>query len=333
MLTDDDIVAMLGDTDDEVDLDDHVETPGDGTGTRDGTILATESPTPLPAIRLVKLDGAGAAFEFPGTFLRETAFRTAMPRTCMRCGARAHLQPHVIPFVSPMMDVQTVRALQSSGVLICCEPGIDRFDTETMLERLPKVPNMPEPAELPMPYWMCDMCNVEGLVDGRLIEDARTGQMRCRLRIANVHRARDFFKAAGGPAEDLAHLVKRCNADKEKPWDLVPLTVRQRLQQWFHPEDDEHFLGYIPERSFAHTEDGRAGLVLSDKRLIYHSHTRHRESKQDQPLTLLLAIAHNRGELQIKTSNWQVKKITLDREGIRRLRRALTLGHFKTEWR
>ncbi|MHC4985693.1 MAG: zinc ribbon domain-containing protein, partial [Planctomycetota bacterium] len=262
-LSDDEIASLLATTEDEVDLDQHAHVDETLSSSRTGTILATEAVDGAALMRLAKLEGPSAIFEFPADLLKETPFRCAMPRTCMRCGARAHLQPHVIPFASSVTDSQTIRTLQTSGVLICCDPDVERLAGEALLARLPRVPNAPDAAAEPMPFWMCDMCHPEGLVDGRIIEDAKTGQVTCRLRIADVHRAKYFLEAVGGNHLDLQRLERRCSEEKDNPWQLVPETIRQRLQQWYQPKPGEHFLGYIPDRALSHTEDGRAGLIIS----------------------------------------------------------------------
>ena len=331
-ISEDEIVDLLATTEDEVDLDEHAHVAEGIANSQTGTILAAEAIGASTGVRLAKLDGPSATFEFPAELLKETPFRCAMPRTCMRCGARAHLQPHVIPFASSVTDSQTIRTLQTSGVLICCDPDIERLAGEALLSRLPRVPHPPEAASEPMPFWMCDMCHPEGLVDGRIIEDAKTGQATCRLRIANVHRAKDFLDAVGGNSADTQRLERRCAEEKDNPWQLVPETIRQRLQQWYQPKPGEHFLGYIPDRALSHTEDGRAGLIITDQRLIYHNPSRHREATTSEPLQLMLAMGRERAELKISSATWEVKRLTVDREGVRRLRRALTLGHFKAEW-
>ena len=120
---------------------------------------------------------------------------------------------------------------------------------------------------------------------------------------------------------------------KDNPWDMVPESVKHRLEQWFHPEDNERFLRYIPDRDHNRTEDGMAGLIVSNKRMIFHSQRRHMENKADEPLQLLLAMTRDAGELEINTPTWQIKRMKVDREGIRELRRALTMGKFRVSWK
>ncbi len=76
-----------------------------------------------------------------------------------------------------------------------------------------------------------------------------------------------------------------------------------------------------------------AGLLLSTRRLIYHTQFRHREAAQSEPVELHLAMAGDIGNLRPKTPSWRVEHLRVDREGLARLRRSLALGKYKAAWR
>jgi hypothetical protein len=297
-----------------------------------------ERPRSAPAptaggIRLVKADSRGALFEFPASRLKEVPFRCAMPRRCLQCGCFISLNAHVILYE------QTSRRLSldeehTAGRLAVKGEEVEGLEGEELLSRLPKVPNVPPPADLPMPYWLCDMCTGAGAISGRIQVNAEAGEGRCRLLIRNLWRAREFLLSAGGEATaGAAALSQRLETMTVDPWDTLPLVVRHRLEQWYHPREDEKLIAYIPNRDHARTEDGVSGLVISTRRIIYHSHSRHREALAAEPLEMQLAIGEGKGDLRFRTRSWQVKRFRVDRDGIRQLRRALTVGKFKVAWR
>jgi hypothetical protein len=176
------------------------------------------------------------------------------------------------------------------------------------------------------------MCREAGIVAGEIKVDPTTQKGTCWLTIKNPPRAEEFILTACGEIAGLDELRKLNESGKENPWDMVPMTVKHRLEQWFRPDEDEHFLAYIPDRDHNRTEDGMAGVIVSDKRLIYHTHLRHKEMQADQPLQLLLAMKRGSGHVTITTKDWQIRKISVDQEGVRRLRRGLSLGKFKAKW-
>ncbi|MBL7132505.1 MAG: hypothetical protein ISS78_00270 [Phycisphaerae bacterium] len=285
-------------------------------------------------IRLVKFDRSSALFEFPASRLEDPRFRCAMPRQCLQCGARAHLRAHVIiytPHLAASIPLEEERTIQP---LVLSNQDVQSLGCEQLLARLPNVPDVPAPGNLPMPYWLCDMCGGSGTISGEIHVDTATGQGQCRLLICNLHRAEQFMAAAGGGGSPKhAELQQYLAEVSQTPWETVSLVVQHRLEQWFSPRKGERFLGYVPDRDRVRTEDGMAGLLLSTRRLIYHTQFRHREAAQSEPVELHLAMAGDIGNLRIKTSSWRVKHLRVDREGLARLRRSLTLGKYKAAWR
>ncbi len=332
-ISEDDILSMINEEPDESELLESAGDDLDESSFGSGTIMAQQIGQESPGLVLIRLGRRGVLFEFPADRLVDPTFRCAMPRLCLRCGTRTHLSARVIIYGTALMDRHELHTLQESDQFAHRQASAERLPNDELLAALPEVPNVPPPANLPMPYWMCDMCEPEDAILGQVIENAKTGEKTCRLQLANPHRAQEFLRAAGGRPEDLDKLAQRCSADQEKPWDLVPATVRQRLKGWYTPQGDEHFLGYVPDRALSRTEEGMAGLIVSDRRLVYYSNKRHKEASQDQPITLELAMTHEQGQLSIETPGWKVQRMNVDREGIRCLRRSLTLGRFRTTWR
>ena len=285
------------------------------------------------SLRLVKVDRQGVLFQFPASRLLEPAFRCAMPRRCLRCGARAHLHVHVIIYTPRLADSISLEAEHSAGELKLSEAEASKLSPEELLQHLPRVPNVPHPGDLPMPYWLCDMCTGAGMISGQININSATGEGFCRLLFRNLRRAEEFLINAGERnSSSHAELRQNIIATAENPWDTLPLVVQHRLQQWFHPNANERFVAYIPDRDRARTEDGMAGIAVSNRRLIYHTQMRHREAGITEAIELQMVTEAGKGILQIKTPKWQAKRITLDRVGIDRLRRALAATKFQAVW-
>jgi len=284
-------------------------------------------------IRLVKLEKRSALFEFPTRRMRDMSFRCAMPRICLQCNSRAHLHAHVIIFTTQMVDSATLESEHSAGALKLTEDEVHDLQGEELLARLPHLPNLPPPADLPMPYWLCDMCGTSGAISGQILGDPAKEDSRLRLLIRNLRGAAEFMAAAGGKDQPgYTKLAERIEATTEVPWDQVSLSVQHRLQQWFKPKGSEMFLAYVPDRDRVRTEDGMAGLMISTKRLIYQGKLRHRECGIAHPMEFQLAMGREAGRLRIKTPGWEISHLTLDRHGLQSLRRALTLGKFQASW-
>lgn len=337
-VTEEDIAHWLEEEDEE-ELAAGAATPPPGDLSRDiGPDESAAAPVDLSGrpIRVVTMDRHGVLLEFPVSRLRETAFRCAMPRQCLRCGSQAHLQAHVIRYsvVHPQSGNLSLKAEHAAGDLVLSHEQAHGLAGEELLQRLPEVPNVPEPGNLPMPYWICENCTASGVISGQIQVNTATGKGRCRLLIQSLVRAEEFFLAAGGKdTDDAERLDVFVQSMTKKPWDRLPNEVKDRIKQWFTPENGESFVAYIPDRDRTRTEDGVAGLLVSTHRLIYHTQMRHRELPKEHPLELQLGMTGVTGTLRINAGDWRVKHFAIDRDGVRRLRRALAAAKFRARWR
>ena len=114
--------------------------------------------------------------------------------------------------------------------------------------------------------------------------------------------------------------------------DLPHHRIQSQRQKTGDAEESETFLAYVPDRALSRREEGMAGVVVSDQRIVYRSNLRHKEADNGLPITLQLAMTRELGQINIETPQWKVLRMTIDREGVRRLRRALTIGRFSTTW-
>jgi hypothetical protein len=307
-----------------------IESPGSLAQSLRGNTIHPLISGPL---RLVKVEPGSVLMEFPARRLLEPAFRRGMPRQCIKCSSKSHLYVHVIIFSGHMTDSISLEAEYSAGSLGLSDQEARTLSADDLLARLPKVPNVPPPANEPMPYWLCDMCSAAGVVSGQITGNLAAGQGTCRLKINNVRQAQEFVIAVGGTGADgydkLEQLISHMVVN---PWESVPLTVQHRLEQWFKPEAGERFLAYVPDRDRARTEDGMCGVVVSDRRLAYHTEMRHREMLIGASLRITVASHGLAQRIAINTDSWEVRAMTIDREGIVGLRRALLLGKFPLIW-
>ncbi len=284
------------------------------------------------AIRLVKSDASGALFEFPGSRLSETAFRCAMPRRCLRCGGRNNLQAHVIIYSAHLVSASYEESEAISGELVVKDEAVSRLSNEDMLARLPNVPNVPKPADQPMPYWLCDMCSSRGLISGQ-IRTSSKGVGLCRLWIGNLRRAEEFLVAAGGDdAPGHAELRHRIAATVDNPWQVLSTAAQNRLQQWYRPQPGEHFIAYIPDCDRARSEEGLAGIVVTNRRVVYHTLSRHKEVTLGEKLELQEEVDRGRQLVQMKCPSWDVKHVAIGRDGLVKLKNALTQARFRAIW-
>ncbi len=282
-------------------------------------------------IRLVRLNHSSALFEFPVRVMKDMRFRTAMPRECVRCGARTHLEAHAVAFVDENNKDPNLAEEHLVGSLKLTEPNVRNLTEQQVAAKLPRVPNVPPPANLPMVYWVCDLCKPTGVLSGRVNINPDSGEGFARLTINHLRLVEKFMIATGGLETEAYQAVHRyVEKMAEDPWQSVPEVVRHRLEQWFKRKPSERFIAYVPDRSLARTEDGMFGLLVSNERIIFASRGRRHEVTVRDHFDLELASGTKR-KLTIRTPGWDVKMV-VDSDGIRTLRRALTKGHYQANW-
>ena len=306
-----------------------------------GEVEEEAAPPPEPekkrkrsgGLRLVAAERRGALFEFPAEFLRSEKFRCSIPHACVGCLARAHLSAHLIIYSSQLKDSISLEVEHQAGKLSIRQDKINKLEGPELLAMLPELPNAPPPANLPMPYWVCDMCTGSGSISGQIQVNSTTGKGRCRLYVRNLKLAKDFLSNNGAEgSEDYVHLQEFVEELEEDRWGALPSVVRHRVEQWFRPRKGERFVAYIPDRSFGRTEDGMNGLVISTKRLVYQRTPRHQESPVENELTIQVRLAEGKDVASIEAADFKKRAVTLDRAGMMLFRRALSKGRFRASW-
>lgn len=334
-VTDDAVASWLTRESDAEELPDHVADESASVGeASEITGRTAVLPAVTEGIRLIKLEGPTALLEFPASQLRVPAFRCALPRCCLRCGTRVHLRAHVVIYTARLVGSVSLEAEHAAGRLSLSGEEAKNFTHQQLLERLPCVPNVPSPGDLPMPYWLCDMCSGADMISGQIHVNTETGTGWCRLLIRNLHRAEEFLAAIGSVGtSDYRDIQHHLATVAENPWDTLPLLVQHRVEGWFKLAAKERFIAYVPDRDRTRTEDGMSGLVVSTRRLLYHTPLQHKEMSVTHPLELQLSMIGIKGNLSIETPDWEVKHFTVDRDSANQLRRALAVAKFHANWR
>lgn len=303
-----------------------------GNKTRDAAPRAGKTRSQL---RLLSLDQRGALLEFPAHYLRRADFRSAIPRVCIHCLGQVHLSAHLIIFAQELHDSFSLEAEYRAGKLTIPHEQLSDLYGDKLLQELPEVPNVPPPANLPMPYWLCDMCSGAGEISGQIRVDPATGEGTCRLFIRNIQIAASFFATiAGTEDEDYKKFVEFARHSQQDRWGALQTVVRHRLEQWFKPTSDERFLAYIPDQSRARTESGIAGLIITTRRLIYRRPPILQELSIDSPVNIEIRsqLSGKGKSASISAPNFKPRLISIDRKGEMALRRALSEAHFKATW-
>jgi hypothetical protein len=227
-------------------------------------------PPDTPRVRLDVIDDEfGAAFVFPPNRLTDRDFRLSFPHRCVSCAKEDDLEVRLIIWADklPRQDNFTRRDIEmkAHGRL----DQLLRKENNRWFDHLEPMDILPPPFSSPFPYFICKDCQNEGAVTPQVVIN-EAGES-CKLSIANLKIALEFFRNNGGEhAPGFRRLATARQEQKANRWKALPFAVRRKISRWFTPQETERFLGYYADHDFARCESGAAGLVLTDRRLVFH---------------------------------------------------------------
>jgi hypothetical protein len=260
-------------------------------------------------LRLSHVDTMGAFFLFPPTLLYDAEFRASMPRHCLGCGATHGLNVHLLLWAGKLPHRDRLRVKAESARVRILPEVLMRLDDQELLEKLPRVANLPEPFCLPTPYFVCNRCSPAGQVFTH-VRPVIGGGEACELGIACLKRAAEFLAAnVGRDSDEYRRLIAEDTQRRKDPWNELPLSVRNRISQWYRPLRGEQFVAFVRDHDFAPTETGQGGLVLTNRRMIIHKYAAHREI--DFSNALQLQAQRRKNYLDLHVGSETVKPIDL----------------------
>ena len=225
-----------------------------------------------PRVKFLGAHDDGAQFEYAASELRYPDIRSSFPFECVHCGTSGDLTVHLLIWGDklPRNDAFHIHELRTKA-----HGRLDqmlRAHKNRWFDQLEPMLVLPPPFCNPFPFFICHKCESVGEVDTRVVN--REGHDYCRITIPNLDIAKRFFENNGGRnAPGFAQLSEACLRQHDDKWRRLASPVRTRIAHWYKPRDGEHFLAYFRDTDFSRSETGSAGLVVTDRRLIYKKYS------------------------------------------------------------
>ncbi len=262
-------------------------------------------------VHLVNLDGEGACFEFPALELTRPSLRTSFPKQCVSCGSHRDLYVHLIVWHDRLTRDDPRRLSQTHNLRIGKLRELARFDQPDWIGDLTPIPGLASPFDLPFPFYVCGHCDVQ---EELAVEVRRFANGDgCRLTIANLEVACHFFRnndGAGTP--DYARLIHQCERQQQDRWQRLPFALRRQLRSWYEPVDGEQFRAYFRDVESDSTDEGREGLILTDRRIAFRKNTSDREFALDQGGKILVETDLSATSIRIQQKGQKEAVVQLD---------------------
>jgi len=277
-------------------------------------------------------EAGGVELQFNADLLKNDDFRSAMPRRCLRCGANTFLTTHVVAFPEQLRDCVPleeeigIEPLRLQDSLIWNSPG------KELLSHIPNIEGPVNPLNLPIPFWVCDLCKPEKLIFSKAEFDMVDDHWVCLVRIANLTSVKELLVNLGGEGSKMFNDIQAAlSKDPESAWTRLDKYTRTRLEIWYKPLNKEVFHLFLPNRQ-AEGESGKTGIIISNRRFIYRNKETVYEMNKGEKLKLSFEAINGKTHLEIEGPRWKTNDMITDRSSLMRLRRKLVELKFEVSW-
>ncbi|MCD6377390.1 MAG: hypothetical protein J7L99_00915 [Planctomycetes bacterium] len=284
-------------------------------------------------VRLGHVDEMGAFFLFDPSLLYNEQFRLSFPRRCVVCGNPNHLSVHLVVWTSKLPDRGKLGVHNTYSRSIFKLDDLGDVKGRELLEKLDRFDNVPEPFSLPFPYYLCRRCSPVGAIITDVRPRADGNGEICELGISSIRQAEEFARNVCGPDSPVVKKVHEAYLKlHSNPWQTLPLAVRSRIKHWFTPQQGETFKLYIQDGDFSKTEAGLAGVVITDKRLVYRKFAARVEIPLSDEIVINQSPKDKHLKLTISSPHSKSVNLITDESGAERLRLALRQQGANLRW-
>lgn len=245
----------------------------------------TDDPGPA-RLQVASVSAAGVLFDFPSRLLQREPFRASMPWECIQCG---HDDPARL-LARPLGFYDRSRgAFATSGEIearfeMHVEAGMSQ---DQAVGAMMIMTELPSPFDHPTPYFVCLRCASKVTVTCRTITGHEGPE--CQVQIPSGPYALAWLGRVNGICGgDYAALEQRIHGNETGDWEAVPHAIRQRLANWCVFEPCESFVTYFPDSDFSLHDAGLAGVVLTNRRVVFCKHHSRGSLALDAPGELTL---------------------------------------------
>lgn len=235
----------------------------------------SDSVAVVPRLTLVNTTVAGVTLGFDARLVSRLRFRASLPLCCINCREddpeelTARPIAWVIRIDGAMLAIPEVEARYEARV----KP---HQSTRDVTRGLQPICEFPAPFNEPMPFYVCTRCASGQSANGDAIGTSRMPQ--CEVTVPSARYALEWLERVNGVCGNEFTELESVVRESESPgWQAVPANVRERIAAWFTAQAGERFLLYAPDCDLPKRDAGLAGVVLTDRRLIYHKYRRSRE--------------------------------------------------------
>jgi len=250
----------------------------------------------------------GVLMVFDSTFLKHQGFRLSMPLGCAFSNDRNRGELVARPLAFYDQSQGKVRSPHD------VEAGhehhlIEGQTPEDVITLIGRLEHLPTPFYLPMPYYVnTEHANANMSVECRTEQREEDQGTSCLVQIPHGRYALQWLVNVNGVCgSEYSLLARDVEMLWSEEWAGVSEMTRRRLGTWVDFAPGERFHFYVNDAEFGTKDEGLAGMVLTDQRLIYHKYHRHGSINLNEHPELSIRPDGDFAALTVKTATGRTK--------------------------
>jgi hypothetical protein len=248
------------------------------------TELRPTEPRPYLIVKEVTMEGVHLAFA--SEWLNHEVFRTSMPIRCAFSGkgAEAKLVSRPIIFLNRVKEGDP----QARSLELQYEQNLSgKHSPREHVRTIGRMSELRRPYDLPLLYY-AQAGHIGDAICARVHSDPG-GKEHCEILLPSGQTAVEWLERVNGRCGPEYALLKTSVATLlSDHWSSLSDKVRKRLETWCNFERGEVFKLYLNDADLTAADAGLGGVVVTDRRLLYHKfrHSRSLSLNQDAVLHL-----------------------------------------------
>lgn len=240
-----------------------------------------------PNLVVLRCGSAGVHFAFDAKWLEHEGFRASMPTRCAFSGTaeRSKLIARPMIFADRSRGTKTNAADISTGHDI---RSLGDSGPREIMQMMGTIEGLPNPFLFPMPYYIST--RYANKVIHCMTHDRPSGGITAEVLIPDAVCALEWLSRVNGVCGKEYELLERdtslLHGDRFQELSEV---CRSRIQSWCKLRPQEVFHLYLNDADFGRLDEGLAGIIITDQRVVYCKYHHRGQARLDSDETIIVA--------------------------------------------
>ena len=277
-------------------------------------------PPDRPYLVVRNVEPHGVLFAFEARWLRHRGFQTSLPKRCAHSGETKQLTARPVVAKNRTHDTTT----RARAIEMHYEQDVgSKFSPCALIDTIARLEGVKEPFDAPLLYYAGAGHTNDALAcRGTRAAD---GTALVEIQIPHGEVALSWLQRINGVCDPACDKLQAdIDGLGSNAWLAVPEKIRQRLEAWCHFERGEKFLIYLRDADMTTADAGLGGIVVTDRRLLYHKYRQSLSISLNQETTLHVRTDDRIARLTLESHGRMTKAGKIARSKINALVDALS---------